>query len=240
VLGSPGVELHVRLEHERHAGVDLVGAVHDHLGRPAGVPLRQRNLAAGRQALIEPPRRLPHEQIREMGGDGDVGAQVLHGLELPDGPAELRALVGVVDGEVEQLLAGADDLGAPQHAGPVQRGGEQLPALIDAAHHRLRPQLDVERQREQRHAGDVRQRLDRHAAARFDKEKGHAVGRRRRAGGHEELRSDVGVRHEELRAPQGEAVEGPAGRQRDGVGSPRPVGLEQRGCHDGRPGDDRR
>src|SRR5690606_9253969 len=77
------------------------------------------------------PGRVPHGAGGQLGGDGHVGAVVLHRLERADGPAELDPLLGVGGGRVgagagqPDGLGGQDDPGQvdEQPAGAGQDGG---------------------------------------------------------------------------------------------------------------------
>src|SRR5665213_1856949 len=63
VLGPPRIELHVRLDHEGHPGMDLMGTMHDPLDGPAGLSLGHGDLASRRQAVVDPPGGLMAEEL---------------------------------------------------------------------------------------------------------------------------------------------------------------------------------
>ncbi len=87
-------------QHGRQAGLVSVGAV----GGPGRVPGQRRGL---------------------LDGDEHVGQPVLDGLELPDGPAELTAVLGVLGGRLETPPRPAGALGGGDGEGPLahQTGG---------------------------------------------------------------------------------------------------------------------
>ena len=93
-----------RLAGGERGGVAGQGLGHRHMGRRVGIVVRDR------------PRGAVHERAGELDRDAGVGEVVLHGLEAADGHAELLALLGVVDGEVEHPAGEARRAARPRRA----------------------------------------------------------------------------------------------------------------------------
>ena len=69
--------------------------------------------------LGDGPGGLVHDEARAIDVGDHVGGLVLDGLERADGAAELDALLGVVDGDLEVALRKADEVGALEDGGLV-------------------------------------------------------------------------------------------------------------------------
>ena len=145
-----------------------------------------------------------------------VGGAVLQGLELADQPAELLALLEVIDRHVGRAGRNADQFGGRSSPAGGEGALERGPAAIDLADDRIGVDTDAVEGQARRLAvvgeGDVL-RVEAVCAA-LDREQGDAVPLARRAGGAGGHQDDVGrgaVNHELLGAAQGEAVAGAAG-----------------------------
>ena len=95
--------------------------------RAPGLGHRRRHrglVIVGGDAPRRPPRRRPHA----LDVDQHVGAAVLDGLEAPDGPAELHAVAGVGDREVQAPGRGAEQLGGVGDRPAVEEVADRLRA----------------------------------------------------------------------------------------------------------------
>ncbi len=97
---------------ESHAAEDLHRAIDHPPECFGGLHLGHRDPLAGVAALVDHPRRLQHQQSRGIDLDRTVGEHLLDHLELADRAAELLALVGVVDRQLQHVRRFADRAGA--------------------------------------------------------------------------------------------------------------------------------
>ena len=72
-------------------------------------------------AGVDGHRRVVHGAPRLLVRHRHVGDLVLDGLERSDGPVELHALLGVLDGVMQQPPDRAEHLGGQGHVGPLQQ-----------------------------------------------------------------------------------------------------------------------
>ena len=128
-LGPLEVQVRGVLPREADAAVDL-----DVLGGGVEVGLRAVGLGqpGHRGQLVVHLRGAPHAVVGGRLGRLDleqhVGALVLDGLERADGPAELHAHLGVLDGHLEHPLGPADLLGRQGHGGQVEHRRQRRPS----------------------------------------------------------------------------------------------------------------
>ncbi len=129
-LGSLHIAVQIVLPGEADAAVDLEARTHDPLGCVVAPDLGRRR--PGRRIVVglvrQAPRAEPDHRPHALDVDEHVGAAVLHGLEAPDGLAELDALLGVVHRGVHGPLGAAEHLGRRREGAAVeQRTGQVLP-----------------------------------------------------------------------------------------------------------------
>ena len=189
---------------EADAAVDLL-AMGDHAAAGLAAPgLRHGRVhVLGRLVLAGGPGGLVGNEAHAVDVGDHVGGLVLDGLEGADGAAELDALLGVVDGDLEVLLGEADEVGVLEIHGDVAAAHARLG--IDG-HDVLGSDADVvEDDLGLLVAGDGLEEVDLHAGlVAGDDEVGEPA-----IGG---IRDDVqvvghvGVGHEELRATEHVAV----------------------------------
>ena len=159
---------------------------------------------------------------------------VLDGLEAPDGTAELEAVLGVLDGHVQDTLRVSQELAGLDGGGPLQGAPDHGPAFADAAQHRAGGDVHVA---EDHLALSVRRqglqgRPLEAGGIRRDDEQGHAplrVGGLACSGRHQQIVGNVGVLREELPPVDGEVAGAPLGLHvLDAPGVPPGAGLGQR------------
>ena len=108
-----------------------------------GVELGHRGLERVRPALVLEEARAPHEHARGVRLQHHVGDHRLDQLEARDRPAELLALLGVLDRLLHAALADAHAAGGDRVAPRVERRHRDFEAVADAAEHLLVGDLDV-------------------------------------------------------------------------------------------------
>src|SRR5690606_19240770 len=118
--GPAHEQVGVVLPGDGDAAVDLGVEVGTQVGGGAGEGGGHRRgvgelVAAGGRG----PGGVPHGAGGQLGGDGHVGAVVLHRLERADGPAELDPLLGVGGGRVGAGAGQPDRLGREDDPGQV-------------------------------------------------------------------------------------------------------------------------
>ncbi len=131
-VGGRPLEVQVRLVFPREPD----SAEHlDGVARDAAERRRTRRLrdARGEFGIVGAVRQRPHRVVRRRAGvlqvDEHVSQPVLDCLERPDGSPELQSLLGVLHGQVEQVLRGADLLGREQRRTHLQRMGNDAFAI---------------------------------------------------------------------------------------------------------------
>ena len=165
--------------------------------------------------VVEGVGRVPEEAARRLDRRGHVRELVLHGLELGDRPAELPALLGVVDGELRHAPGRAEGVGGKEREARVAHARAGAGTALERLGRRtvevqLRDGTRAVDAGDRLHAQPVRSLLHHGEAT-----AGHA---------HDEDVGHVRVGHVALRAAQASArvLEGPVG------GLPRVVGLADR------------
>src|SRR5512139_2169159 len=103
-LGGGEVPVRLAVEVDADAAVHVHGGVRQLVAGVGRPELRRGDLLLGREALLEPPRRLPQGELGTEHGDVPVGQPLRHRLERADGASELLAGAGVLRGEVERAL----------------------------------------------------------------------------------------------------------------------------------------
>ena len=115
-------EVQVVLPREADAAVHLQRRAH-HALRRVGAPRlrgRRRDVRLG-VAGADAPRRPVDRRAHALDVDQHVGAAVLHRLERPDRPAELHAVLGVLDRDVERARRAAEQVGRGEGRAPVEQ-----------------------------------------------------------------------------------------------------------------------
>src|SRR3954468_24473274 len=125
------------------AAVDLDREVRVADGGLGGEQLRNRRLGGTGPPGVLQPAGAPHEGTRGLGVDGHVGDHLLNELEARDRPAELLALLRVVDRRGHAALADPDAAGRDAVAARVERGHGDLEAVADVAEQRVVAHLEV-------------------------------------------------------------------------------------------------
>src|SRR4051794_28260396 len=102
-------------------------------GRLGGEQLGDGCLGGAGTARVLQPTGPPDERAGSLGVDGHVGDHLLHELEARDRPAELLALLRVVDRGVHAALTDPDAAGRDAVATGVERRHRDLEAVADVA-----------------------------------------------------------------------------------------------------------
>ncbi len=115
------------------------------LGRPE---LGDVELVGGREALVEPPGRLPGREADRLSVDVGVGRPLAHGLESGDGLAELLPLGGVGGREAHRRRAHAGLHGAQPGGGPIGHDRRDprtvtVEDVLRADHHPVEEQIGL-------------------------------------------------------------------------------------------------
>ena len=162
LLGPLHVEVHVVLEHEPVAAVDVqarLGRVDRHLAAPpVGHRRQRRGIIIG---IVERDRRFVGEQLASGHRRVDVGETMLDRLEGPDRHPELMTFLDVGDTDLEH--------GAGQTCAPRRR--QRQPTVVACGRHRVDERN--EREMSTALAGDHREIGDRRVAGRRGIEQAH-------------------------------------------------------------------
>ena len=105
--------------------------------------LRHRDLPVGGQILRKRPSRLVGDITTPIDIGSHVRGVVLDGLERPDGPSELNALLSVLNGHVQHTLRSAQHLGALPGRAPSEHGGDRIPTAVEVAEQGRLGDIDI-------------------------------------------------------------------------------------------------
>ena len=144
-LGGAVEAVHLHLPHVAAAAVDLhgvggdAGAGFGGVEQGGGGELVDLAAAAGAGLeVVDGGERLVGEALHRLDADVHVGELLLDHLELAEGAAELAALAGVGERELEHALGGADRDGGGDGALEVEAAHQHRDARVLAAHEAAR------------------------------------------------------------------------------------------------------